>query len=51
MKMSNVARAVGLLIVAAVSFAAAIAFGVKGAKAESDGRTAQTDICCIYMIF
>lgn len=49
--MSNVARAVGLLIVAAVSFAAAIAFGVKGAKAESGGRAAQADICCIYMIF
>lgn len=49
--MSNVARAVGLLIVAAVSFAGAIAFGIKGAKAERDGRTSQADICCIYMIF
>lgn len=49
--MTAVARAAALLIAAAVCFAAAVFFGVRGAQAQTAEAGPGPAVCCIYMIF
>ncbi len=49
--MSNFVRAAGVLLVAALCFVCAVAFGVRGASAHQSDASAPASVCCIYMIF
>jgi len=49
--MTRLVRASGLMIAAAIGFAAALHAGMNGGKARAEAVEAPARVCCIYLIF
>lgn len=49
--MTRLMRASGLIIAAAIGFAAALHAGMSGSKTRSEAAEAPPSVCCIYLIF